>query len=102
MSVERSWEEFGRRLDSNYLLANKVFWQTIRRLLGKSLSFTTSIKNSTGKNLRDEKEILSHWRKYFKDLLKLARVTPSDICDTIDFGNEEVFTLTQVAGAIRG
>ena len=25
-SKEKSWEEFGRRLDSNYFSANKVFW----------------------------------------------------------------------------
>ena len=35
-SKERSWEEFGSRLDFNYSLANEVFWQTIRRLRGKS------------------------------------------------------------------
>ena len=28
--------------------------------------------------------------------------TPTDTCDTIGFGNEEVFTLTEVAAAIRG
>ena len=37
-SKEKSWEEFGRRLDSNYFSANKVFWQTIRRLRGKRSS----------------------------------------------------------------
>ena len=26
----------------------------------------------------------------------------TDTCDTIDFGNKEVFTLTEVAAAIRG
>ena len=30
MFKERSWDEFGRQLDSNYLSANKVFSQTIR------------------------------------------------------------------------
>ena len=25
-SKEKSWEEFGRRLDSNYFSANKIFW----------------------------------------------------------------------------
>ena len=47
-SKEKSWEEFGRRLDSNYFLAKKVFWQTIRRLRGKRSSITYSIKNSDG------------------------------------------------------
>ena len=28
--------------------------------------------------------------------------TPTDTCDTIDFGKEEVFTSTEVAAAIRG
>jgi len=34
-SKEKSWEEFGRQLDSNYSSANKVFWQTIHHLHGK-------------------------------------------------------------------
>ena len=34
-SMEKSWEEFGRRLDSNYFLANKVFWQTMFSLQQK-------------------------------------------------------------------
>ena len=54
-SKECAWKEFGRRLDSNYSSANKVFWQTILRLRGKSLSTTTSIKDSTRNILRDEK-----------------------------------------------
>ena len=32
---KKSWEEFGRRLDSNYFSANKVFWQTICRYKAK-------------------------------------------------------------------
>ena len=30
MSKERSWQEFGRRLDFNYISANNDIWQTIR------------------------------------------------------------------------
>ena len=45
-SKEKSLKEFGRRLDSNYFSANKVFWQTIRRLRGKRSSITHSIKDS--------------------------------------------------------
>ena len=55
-SKENSWEEFGRRLDSNYFLANKVFWQTICRLRGKRSSVTYSIKDSAGNILMDENE----------------------------------------------
>ena len=34
-SKEKSWKEFGQKLDTGYRSANKVFWQTIRRLRGK-------------------------------------------------------------------
>ena len=53
-SKEKSWEEFGRRLDSNYFPANKVLWQTIRRLRGKKLSVTSSIKDYAGSILTDQ------------------------------------------------
>ena len=46
---KKSLEEFGRRFDSNYFSANKVFWQTIRRLRGKRSSVTYSIKHSASK-----------------------------------------------------
>ena len=58
-SKEKSWEELGRRLDSNYFSANKVFWLTIRRLRGKRSCATYTIKDFTGNILTDENEILS-------------------------------------------
>ena len=69
MSNERSWEKFGCRLDSSYSSANKVFWQTIRRLHGKSLSTTTTIKDLTG-------NIPGMRRKFFhvgENTLKICR-----------------------------
>ena len=35
-------------------------------------------------------------------MLNPVRATSTDTCDTIDFGKEEVFTLTEVAVAVRG
>ena len=103
MSKERSWEEFGLRLDSIYTPANQVFWQTIRRLRRKRLSATTSIKDSTGSIPGDEKEILSsRWKEYCKDLLNPGRAKPTDTCETIDFMQEKLFTFTEVAAVTRG
>ena len=62
----------------------------------------TSIKDSTGNILWDEKKILSRWREYFEDLLNQVRATPTDACETIDFGKKEAFTSTEVAAATRG
>ena len=76
------------------------FWQTIRRLRGKSS--ITSMQKSTGNNLRGEKEILSRWRESFEDLVNPAKPTSTDTCNSIDFDKEEVFTLTEVTAVLRG
>ena len=68
----------------------------------ESLSTTTSIKESNGNIFRHYKEILSRWREYFEDLLNPVRATPTELCDTIDFEKEKIFTFTKVAAAIRG
>ena len=101
MSEERSWEEFGLWLDSNFHRQTKYFGKPFAVCVGKVCT-TASIKDSNGNILRNEKEILSRWREYFEDLLNPVRATPTDTCDTIDFRKEEVFTSTEVATAIRG
>ena len=101
-SKEKSWEEFGRRLDSNNFSANKVFWQTIRRLRGKRSSITYSIKDSDGNILTDENEILSRWREYFEDLLNPVKASTRDTHEVTHLGEDQVFTAAEVATAIKG
>ena len=102
-SKEKSWEELGRRLDSNYFSANKVFWQTIRRLRGKRSSITYSIKDSDGNILTDENEILSRWREYFEDLLNPVKASTRDTHEVTHLREDEVFTAAaEVATAIKG
>ena len=100
-SKEKSWEEFGRRLDSNYFSANKVFWQTIRRLLGKRSSITYSIKDSDSNILTDKNEILSRWREYFEDLLNPVMASTRDTHEVTHLGDDEVFTAAEVATASK-
>ena len=101
-SKEKSWEEFGRRLDSNYFSANKVFWKTIRRLRGKRSSITYSIKDSDGNILTDENHIFSQWREYFEGLLNPVKASTRDTHKVTHLGEDEVFTAAEVATAIKG
>ena len=101
-SKKKSWEEFGRRLDSNHFLANKVFWQTNRRLHGKKSTVTNFIKDSAGNILTDENEILLRWREYFEDLLNSVKASTSDTHEVTHLGEEKVFTAAEVATAIKG
>ena len=93
-SKEKSWKEFGRRLDSNYFSANKVFWQTIRRLRGKRSSVTYSIKSSAGNILTDENETLSRWREYFEGLLNPVKAATRDTDKVTHVGGSK-FSLQQ-------
>ena len=89
-------------MDSNYFSANKVFWQTIRRLRGKRSIITYSIKDSDGNILTDENEILSRWIEYFEDLLNPVKVSTRDTHEVTHLREDEVFTAAEVATAIKG
>ena len=95
MSKESSWEEVELELfigkQSNLADHLPLAWE--------KFSTTTSIKDYIRNILRDTKEILLRWRKYFEDLLNPVRATPTETCDNIDYGQKEVFTWT---AAIRG
>ena len=53
LSEERAWKEFGVRLDDDFKMVNKVFWQTIRRLRGKRPQAALFIEGSNGVDLKD-------------------------------------------------
>ena len=76
---ERAWKEFGERLDDDFKTANKVFWQTIRRLRGKRSRVAFFIEDSSGVTLKDQDAILNRWRDYFSDLLNPVDATPIQI-----------------------
>ena len=89
-------------MDSNYFSANKVFWQTIRRLRGKRSSVTYSIKDCAGNVLTDENKILSQWREYFEDPLNPVKASTRDTHKVTHLGDDKVFTAAEVATAIKG
>ena len=62
-------------------MANKVFWQTVRRLRGKRSQAASFIEDSNGVILKDQDAILNRWREYFSDLLNPVDATSSEIHD---------------------
>ena len=82
--------------------ANKVFWQTIRRLRGKRSSITYSIKYSEGKILTVETKILSRRREYYENFLNPVKASTRDTHKVTHLGEDEVFTAAEVATAING
>ena len=71
---------FSRRIVcSKFKTANKVFWQTIRRLRGKRSRAALFIEDSNGVTLKDQDAILNRWRDYFSDFLNPVDATPIQI-----------------------
>ena len=79
LSEKRTWKEFGERLGDDFETANRVFWQTIRRLRGKRSQAAFFIESSNGVTLKDQDAILSWWRKYFSDRLNPVDATSTQI-----------------------
>ena len=72
----RAWEEFGEGLESDYRLASKRFWTTIRRLRrGKQFS-TNTVYSGSGELLTSTGDVVGRWKEYFEDLLNPTN-TPS-------------------------
>ena len=79
-----------------------MFWQTIRRLRDKRSSVTYSVKDSADNNLKDKNEILSRLREFSEDLLNPVKASIRDTPEVTHVGEEEVFTATEGATAIKG
>ena len=99
-SKEKSWEEFGRRLDSYYFSANKVAdqppftWQKIK--------YHVLHQDSAGNILTDENEILSHWRECFDNLLNPVKASTRGTLGVTHSGEEKVFTAAEESTEIKG
>ena len=90
-----SSKNFGHRLQSDYLSAGKVFWQTIRRLRKGPSTIICSIKNAIGDLLSRENDILNRWKEYFMELdnpTSARRGAPSEPerDETSDISTDEV------------
>ena len=65
---KKSWEEFGLQLETDHHTANKVFWQTIRRLRKGGQQSIRAMKDSSGKILTKEGDIPKRWQEYFAEM----------------------------------
>ena len=97
---KKSLKEFGQKLDRDYRLVNKVFWQTIRRLRGKRTPTATFIGNTNGVLLKHQKGILNRWREYFCQLLNPVTVQHLETSEE-QFGGEIYLTEAEVNTAIK-
>lgn len=67
---EKSWEEFGEKMEQDYHTNQKLFYKTIKNLrTGNRPQAPRQIQDEKGKILTDEDAIMTRWEEYFKTLL---------------------------------
>ncbi|XP_055706254.1 uncharacterized protein LOC129803568 [Phlebotomus papatasi] len=76
---EEAWKKFGEKLELDYRMANKTFWQTVRRLRGKKSNSIQGVTSKDGNLLTKEEEVLSRWKEYFSELLNPQQGTDGDV-----------------------
>jgi len=99
-SKVQSWENFLYKLEYSFWQADKVFWPTILRLFGKisNVARTKEDQIDVLLLLSNDGDMLGRWRRYFKDLLNPAIVTPSDTQE-VQLGKGNTNTATDVLKA---
>ena len=95
--MEKIWTKVEHKLERS---ANKVFWQTIRRLRGKRTSVVTFIEDPNGVLLKHQKDILNCWREYFCELLNPVTVQHLETSEE-QIGEEIYLTEAEVSTAIK-
>ena len=100
LSKERAWKECEKNLDDDFITANEVFWQIIRRLRGKRSLAAFFIEDSNGATLKDQEAILSRWRECFSDLLNPLDATSTQINEE-QVGEDIQITETDVNAVIK-
>lgn len=65
-----SWEEFGRKIEENYLENQKQFWNVVKRLKGNRTQKIRSVRNFRGELQTETKGILEAWAQYYTTKFK--------------------------------
>ncbi|VDP12695.1 unnamed protein product [Soboliphyme baturini] len=66
-------------LESNFHMANKVFWKTIQLLRGEKKGSVRVLKDKTKHSLTEDKDILRRWREYMEEPLNLVEQQGTNI-----------------------
>jgi len=96
----RAWESFGEEMEADYRTANKVFWQTIRRIRRGKRDSLQVLKDRQGGLLTSEEDILQRWREHFDELLNPVEASSSEpVLEAV--GEIPLIPLADVAWAVK-
>ncbi|CAF2945683.1 unnamed protein product [Rotaria sp. Silwood2] len=96
----KSWNNFGHQLEYNHHSANKLLWLTIRRLYKGGQKSTRSVKDTSGRLLTLEEDIVNRWKEYFGDLYNSSAEHKIQSSEP-DINESNDISMTEVTAAIK-
>lgn len=70
---QETWEEFGRKIEENYIENQKQFWNIVKKLKGNQQQKIRNIRNEKGELQTKTEDILSTWKKHYTKTFKEDR-----------------------------
>lgn len=74
-SKQKTWKEFGEKLEKDSRGNQKLFYRVLKNLRDKKEVDNPAIKNEKGEILRNQTEIMNRWKEYFQKLLEAGDET---------------------------
>lgn len=66
---EKSWAEFGEKMESAHKEKQKLFYRTVKSMKREKECPIKFVKDKSGSLLRQDTQIMERWREHFKELL---------------------------------
>lgn len=69
---QKSWADFGNKMEENYNDNRKLFWRVVKRLRNDKPCPLRKLKTTDGKIIHERREVEKTWVEHFKDLFSLS------------------------------
>lgn len=92
-SKQRTWTEFGEKLEQDCKGNQKLFYKVLKNLRAKKNTDITAIRNEQGDLITDEQQITERWKQYFEKLLNPWNTLDDDLQNREGTANEDKVTI---------
>lgn len=68
---EKSWIEFGKKMENNSKENQKLFYRTLKSVRAGKATIHTPIMDKEGETITDDNQTMNRWKQYFEQLLNI-------------------------------
>ena len=88
-------------METDFRLASKKFWQTVRRLRKGKQGLAQAVFSRGGELLTQTEDIVGRWKEHFEELLNLANTSSEEEAESEASGEAPPISLAEVAEVVK-